>query len=133
MTCVCLAFSALYELIEWWTALATGEAAAAFLGTQGDPWDTQWDMFFALVGALTSQLTLSRLHDRQLARLTRDGGPVGYRLVRALARFLVSLFYRRVEVVGLERLPPGGPLILTARARPGCCWAASVTPRKARA
>lgn len=70
VTCVCLAFSAFYELVEWWTALATGEAAAAFLGTQGDPWDTQWDMFLALVGALTSQLALGRLHDRQLAPLT---------------------------------------------------------------
>jgi len=70
VTCVCLAFSGFYEIIEWWTALLTGEAAAAFLGTQGDPWDTQWDMFLALAGALTSQLTLSRLHDRQLARLT---------------------------------------------------------------
>jgi len=70
VTCVCLAFSGFYEMIEWWTALLTGEAAAAFLGTQGDPWDTQWDMFLALAGALTSQLGLSRLHDRQLARLT---------------------------------------------------------------
>jgi putative membrane protein len=69
VTCVCLAFSAFYELIEWWTALATGEAATAFLGTQGDVWDTQWDMFLALLGALASQLTLGRLHDRQLARL----------------------------------------------------------------
>jgi len=68
-TSVCLAFSALYELIEWATALATGEAAEAFLGTQGDPWDTQWDMFLALCGALLAQALLSRLHDRQLARL----------------------------------------------------------------
>ena len=56
--------------MEWWAALLAGEAAAAFLGTQGDPWDTQWDMFLALAGALTSQLTLSRLHNRHLARLT---------------------------------------------------------------
>ena len=69
VTSVCLAFSALYELVEWATALATGSAADAFLGTQGDPWDTQWDMFLALCGALLSQATLSRLHDRQLARL----------------------------------------------------------------
>jgi len=69
VTCVCLAISAGYEFIEWWTAVATGEAANAFLGTQGDPWDTQWDMFLALVGTLTAQLTLSRLHDRQLAAL----------------------------------------------------------------
>jgi putative membrane protein len=66
VTCVCLAFSAFYELIEWWTAVLTGSAATAFLGTQGDPWDTQWDMFFALLGALFSQLLLGRVHDRQL-------------------------------------------------------------------
>lgn len=66
---VCLAFSAFYELIEWWVAAATGSAAEAFLGTQGDPWDTQWDMFLALIGATIAQLLLSRLHDRQLARL----------------------------------------------------------------
>jgi putative membrane protein len=66
VTCVCLAFSAFYELVEWWTAEATGAAATAFLGTQGDPWDTQWDMFFALMGALVSQLLLGRAHDRQL-------------------------------------------------------------------
>ena len=68
VACVCLAFSAFYELIEWWTALATGDAAAAFLGTQGDVWDTQWDMFMAGIGALTAQLALARLHDRQLTR-----------------------------------------------------------------
>lgn len=71
VTSVCLAFSALYELIEWAAALATGEAATAFLGTQGDPWDTQWDMFLALCGALLAQALLSRLHDRQLAPLPR--------------------------------------------------------------
>jgi putative membrane protein len=64
--CFCLAFSALYELIEFWTALATGEAAEAFLGTQGDPWDTQWDMMLALIGAVTALVLLGRLHDRQL-------------------------------------------------------------------
>jgi putative membrane protein len=69
VTCICLAISACYEFVEWWTALASGEAATAFLGTQGDVWDTQWDMFLCLVGALTAQLTLSRVHDRQLARL----------------------------------------------------------------
>ncbi len=69
VTSICLAFSAFYELIEWWTALLSGEAATAFLGTQGDPWDTQWDMFLALIGAITSQLTLQRVHDRQLQRL----------------------------------------------------------------
>jgi putative membrane protein len=64
---ICLAFSALYELIEWWTAVATGEAAEAFLGTQGDVWDTQWDMMLALIGTILALLVLSRLHDRQLA------------------------------------------------------------------
>ena len=66
VTCVCLAISACYEFIEWWVAVATGEAAEAFLGTQGDVWDTQWDMFLALVGALVAQAALSRAHDRQL-------------------------------------------------------------------
>ena len=68
--CVCLAFSAFFEMIEWWTAVAGGQAADAFLATQGDVWDTQWDMFCALIGAVTSLLLLSRLHDRQLACLT---------------------------------------------------------------
>ena len=54
VVCFCLALSAFYELIEWWTALATGSAATAFLGTQGDPWDTQWDMCWALVGAVAA-------------------------------------------------------------------------------
>jgi len=66
--CVCLAFSAFYELVEFWTALAEGSAATDFLGTQGDPWDTQWDMMLALVGAIVSLLLLSRVQDRQLAR-----------------------------------------------------------------
>ena len=70
VTSVCLAFSALYELIEWATALLSGEGATAFLGTQGDIWDTQWDMYLALCGALLAQALLSRLHDRQLARLS---------------------------------------------------------------
>ncbi len=68
---VCLAISAAYELVEWWTATLTGEAATAFLGTQGDPWDTQWDMFLALIGSLAAQLSLARVHDRQLDRLTK--------------------------------------------------------------
>lgn len=71
VTCVCLAFSAFYELIEWWTALLGGDSAEAFLGTQGDVWDTQWDMFLALVGALTAQLTLARAHDRSLSEVTQ--------------------------------------------------------------
>jgi putative membrane protein len=69
VTCVCLAVSAFYELIEWWAALALGAGADEFLGTQGDPWDTQWDMFMALVGATTAQLLLARRHDRQIAAL----------------------------------------------------------------
>lgn len=65
----CLAFSAFYEMIEWWTAVASGDASTAFLGTQGDVWDTQWDMFLALVGATTAVLALPGVHDRQLAHL----------------------------------------------------------------
>jgi len=71
VTSVCLAFSACYELIEWGAAVALGQSADAFLGTQGDPWDTQWDMFMALIGAVAAQATLGRLHDRQLARLRK--------------------------------------------------------------
>lgn len=62
----CLGFSAFYELIEWWVALLSDEAAEAFLGTQGYAWDTQSDMGWALFGALAALLLLSRLHDRQL-------------------------------------------------------------------
>jgi putative membrane protein len=69
VACVCLALSAVYEFVEWWTAAATGEAAQAFLGTQGDIWDTQWDMFLALTGAIVAQLALGRLHDRELRGL----------------------------------------------------------------
>ena len=71
VTCVVLAFSAFYELLEWWTALVAGSAATAFLGTQGDVWDTQWDMFLALVGALAAQLLLARAHDRSLREVFR--------------------------------------------------------------
>jgi putative membrane protein len=67
--CIALAFSAFYELIEWWAALLLGQGADEFLGTQGDPWDTQADMFLALLGASTALLLLSRLHDRQIGRL----------------------------------------------------------------
>lgn len=63
---ICLAFSAFYELMEWWTAALGGAAAHDFLGTQGDPWDTQWDMFLALLGATSSQLVFRRVHDGQL-------------------------------------------------------------------
>ena len=68
-TCVVLAISASYEFIEWGVALVMGMDADAFLATQGDVWDTQWDMFLALVGALLAQFLLTRLHDRQLVRL----------------------------------------------------------------
>jgi putative membrane protein len=66
---ICLGFSAFYELLEWWTALIGGEAADAFLGTQGDVWDTQWDMFLAMLGAIAAQLLLARIHDRQLTEI----------------------------------------------------------------
>ncbi len=64
---ICLAISALYELIEWWSALIMGKGADEFLGTQGDIWDTQSDMLFALIGAISAVLLLSRWHDRQMA------------------------------------------------------------------
>ena len=66
----CLAFSSLFELLEWLAALLLGSNADAFLATQGDLWDTQWDMFMALVGSMSAQLLLGGLHDRQLAELT---------------------------------------------------------------
>jgi putative membrane protein len=69
VTCVALAFSAVYEFVEWWVALLLGEGATAFLGTQGDEWDTQSDMFMCLIGAIASQLLFARIHDRQLAQL----------------------------------------------------------------
>src|SRR5262245_41042304 len=66
---ICLAISACYEFIEWFAAVMGGGAADAFLGTQGDVWDTQWDMLTALIGAITAQLVLSGVHDRSLRRL----------------------------------------------------------------
>jgi putative membrane protein len=69
IVCFCLAVSAFYELIEWWVALMSDEAADAFLGTQGYEWDTQSDMFVALIGAILALVLLSRVHDRQLAEL----------------------------------------------------------------
>lgn len=68
-TAVVLSLSAVYEFVEWWAALALGQGAEAFLGTQGDPWDTQWDMFLCFLGGMVSQLLLSRTQDRQLERL----------------------------------------------------------------
>ena len=72
VTCIGLATSAVYELIEWGAAAATGEAADAFLGTQGDPWDTQKDMLLAGFGAIASQLALAKIHDRQIEAMIRD-------------------------------------------------------------
>lgn len=71
--CVALAFSAFYELIEWWVALIAGQGAEDFLGTQGDPWDTQSDMLMALLGALLSVTGLAGWHDRQIADQTGPG------------------------------------------------------------
>jgi putative membrane protein len=68
----CLGISAIYELIEWRTAVASGSAADAFLGTQGDPWDTQEDMATAFVGAVVALLAFGSYHDRQLRKLTGD-------------------------------------------------------------
>lgn len=67
---ICLAFSAFYELIEWWVAIASGENAEAFLGTQGYIWDTQSDMALALLGAIISIIVLAKYHDRQLAKIS---------------------------------------------------------------
>jgi putative membrane protein len=69
---VVLAIAAFYELIEWWTTyLVASDVGQAFLGSQGDPWDTQWDMFLGLVGAVLGLLTLGRVHDRSMNRQTR--------------------------------------------------------------
>ena len=72
LLCVVLAFSAFYELIEWWAAMVSSEAAESFLGTQGYVWDTQSDMLWALCGAILALLTLSKLHDRQISALTQS-------------------------------------------------------------
>jgi putative membrane protein len=69
--CFCLAVSAFYELIEWWVAMTSEQGADAFLGTQGYMWDTQSDMMYALIGAITALLVLSRLHDKQLRSLVK--------------------------------------------------------------
>jgi putative membrane protein len=69
VVCVVMTVSVTYEFVEWGTALIFGQGAEEFLGTQGDPWDTQWDMFMALVGAVTALLLFTRLQDRQIARL----------------------------------------------------------------
>jgi putative membrane protein len=69
VTATCLGVSAAYELIEWAGAVIGGDSAEDFLGTQGDVWDSQWDMFLALLGAVGAQLALGRVHDRQLSRM----------------------------------------------------------------
>ena len=69
VVCVCLAMSAFYEFIEWWVALASGSDAVAFLATQGDVWDTQWDMFLAFLGAVSAQLLLAKTHLRQMRQM----------------------------------------------------------------
>ena len=72
IVCFCLAVSAFYELVEWWVALLSDEAADAFLGTQGYAWDTQSDMFLALIGAVLALALLGRVHDGQLAEFARE-------------------------------------------------------------
>ncbi len=74
VVCICLAFSAFYEFTEWWAALAYGDRATDFLGTQGDVWDTQWDMFMAFIGAIAAMLLLSRVHDRALEPFLAEPG-----------------------------------------------------------
>lgn len=71
---ICLAFSAFYELIEWWVALIAGIDAESFLGTQGYVWDTQSDMWFALIGAISSLILLSSTHDKQLKAISKSAG-----------------------------------------------------------
>jgi putative membrane protein len=71
VVCFCLAFSAFYELIEWWVALLGGKDSESFLGTQGYVWDTQSDMALALLGSIVALLVLRRVHDRQLIALER--------------------------------------------------------------
>jgi len=68
VVCICLAVSAFYEFIEWWTVLIKGSSAEAFLGTQGDVWDAHWDMFFAMIGAITAMIIMPRFHDKFLAK-----------------------------------------------------------------
>lgn len=72
VTCACLAVSAFYEMLEWWAAEISDEAASAFVGSQGDIWDAQWDMFLALIGAMSAQKLFGRMHDRQLEQLKQQ-------------------------------------------------------------
>ena len=66
---ICLSISACYEFVEWWVAVASGTGADAFLGSQGDVWDTQWDMFTALIGSIMAQLLLAKYHDKKMLNL----------------------------------------------------------------
>ena len=77
VTSICMAVSVCYEFLEWWTAVIIGGKADDFLGTQGDVWDTQWDMFLATCGAIIAQILLAHIHDRQLA--TKTAGADGAR------------------------------------------------------
>ena len=72
VVCMCMTVSVLYEFLEWFVAVTTGTAADAFLGTQGDVWDTQWDMLFALIGSTTAMLTMARWQDRQIEGLEKS-------------------------------------------------------------
>ncbi|MCL4147646.1 UNVERIFIED_CONTAM: hypothetical protein GTU68_064786 [Idotea baltica] len=74
VTCFCLAFSAFYELIEWWSAVIGGDGSVEFLGTQGDVWDAQWDMMLALIGAISAQLLLGGVHHRQMLKVSEFTG-----------------------------------------------------------
>ncbi len=76
VVCLCLAFSAFYELVEWWAALIGGASSESFLGTQGDVWDTQWDMFLALCGVISALLVLARAHDRSMKSVVGDREPL---------------------------------------------------------
>lgn len=73
VTAICLSISVFYEFFEWWSALIIGAAADDFLALQGDVWDTQWDMFLALIGAVTAQLLLARWHNRRIDALIATG------------------------------------------------------------
>ena len=103
VTGTCLAISAIYEFVEWGAALATGEAADAFLGAQGDPWDTQWDMFLALCGAIAAQLLLGRWHDRLLEdQISTGGAPAGPVTLREITAANID-WVGEVRVVGEQR------------------------------
>ena len=69
---ICLAISALYELLEWWVAAVQGASAEDFLGTQGDPWDAQSDMFLALIGAVSALIIFSKYHNKLLKKLNAE-------------------------------------------------------------